>query len=93
MDPVRTPFDQTLALLDRSGWRRSARVFNDRVLDRETVDELLRARELPKLLKCAGINRFLVQSDLNLATAAKTRNAINDKKQSAPYTSKTNVIT
>jgi hypothetical protein len=61
MDPVRTPLDQTLALLDRSGRRRSERMFNDRVLDRESVAELLRARELPKLLKCAGINRFLVQ--------------------------------
>jgi hypothetical protein len=60
MDPVRTPLDQTLALLDRSGRRRSERVFNDRVLDRESVAELLRARELPKLLKCADINRFLV---------------------------------
>jgi hypothetical protein len=61
MDPVRTPLDQTLALLDRSGRRWSERMFNDRVLDRESVAELLRARELPKLLKCAGINRFLVQ--------------------------------
>ena len=61
MDLVRTPLDQTLALLDRSGRRWSERMFNDRVLDRESVAELLRVRELPKLLKCAGINRFLVQ--------------------------------
>jgi hypothetical protein len=61
MDPVRTPLDQTLALLDRSGWRQSGRVFNERVLDREGVAELLRARELRNLLKCADINRLLVQ--------------------------------
>ena len=61
MDPVRTPLDQTLALLDRSGWRRSGRVFKDRVLDRESVAGLLKARELRNLLKCADINRFLVQ--------------------------------
>ena len=61
MYPVRMPLDQTLALLDRSGWRRSGRVFNDRVLDRESVAELLRARELRNLLKCADINRLLVQ--------------------------------
>ena len=60
MDLVRTPLDQTLALLDRSGRRRSGRVFNDRVLDRESVAGLLKARELRNLLKCADINRFLV---------------------------------
>ncbi len=61
MDQVRTPSDQTLALLDRAGRRRSRQYLNDRVLDRESVDELLRVRELLKLLKCADINCFLVQ--------------------------------
>jgi hypothetical protein len=41
MDLMRTPLDQTLALLDRSGRRWSERMFNDRVLDRESVAELL----------------------------------------------------
>jgi hypothetical protein len=54
MDPVRTPLDQTLALLDLSERRRS-------VPDRESVDELLRVRERLKLLNCADINCFLVQ--------------------------------
>jgi hypothetical protein len=61
MDPVRTPLDQTLALLDRPERCRSGQYLNDRVLDRERVDELLRVRELLKLLNCADINRFLVQ--------------------------------
>jgi hypothetical protein len=60
MDLVRTPLDQTLALLDRSGRRRSGRVFNDRVLDRESVAGCSKPRELRNLLKCADINRFLV---------------------------------
>jgi hypothetical protein len=34
MDLVRTPLDQTLALLNRSERRWSERMFNDRVLDR-----------------------------------------------------------
>jgi len=60
MRPVRTPLDQTLALLDRSGRCRSGRVFNDQVLDREGIAGLLKARELRNLLKCGDINRFLV---------------------------------
>jgi hypothetical protein len=35
MDQVRTPLDQTLALLDRAGRRRSRQYLNDRVPDRE----------------------------------------------------------
>jgi hypothetical protein len=61
MHPVRMPLDQTLALLDRSGRRRAGQYPNDRVLDRESVHELLRVRELLKHLNCADINRFLVQ--------------------------------
>ena len=57
MDRVWTALE-TLARLERSGRRRSERMFNDRVRDREGVDELLRAR---KLLKRADIKRFLVQ--------------------------------
>jgi hypothetical protein len=90
MDQVRTPSDQTLARLDRAGRRRSRQYLSDRVLDRESVDELLRVGELLKLAKS---NSSSSKSGLNLATAAKTRNAINDKKQSASYTSKPNVIT
>jgi hypothetical protein len=58
MDQVRTPSDQTLARLDRAGRRRSRQYLNDRVLDRESVDELLSIGELPKL---ANIKLFLVQ--------------------------------
>jgi hypothetical protein len=69
------------------------RIFNNRGIDREGVAGLLRPDEFLELLKLDEIKLFLVQvRSLNLATAAKTRNAINEKKQTAPYTSKTSAI-
>ena len=64
-------------------------IFDNRRLERESVARLLRAHKLLKLLELDEIQLFLVQIRSQLGPAAQTRNAINEKKQSAPYTSKT----
>jgi len=81
--------DLTLALLYRTGWRRCRRIFNNRDIDREGVAGRLRAHKLLELLKLDQIKLFLVQVRSEFRHAANTRNAINEKKQIAPYTSKT----
>jgi hypothetical protein len=49
MDQVRMPVDQTLGLLDWTGWRRPGLIFNDRGIDLEGVAGLLSADELLKI--------------------------------------------
>jgi hypothetical protein len=58
MDQVRMPVDQTLGLLDWTGWRRHGLIFNDGGIDLEGVAGLLTADELLKLLK---LDEILVQ--------------------------------
>ena len=89
MEQVRAHSDRRLALLYRTGWRRLGRIFNNRGIDREGVARRLRPDKFLELLKLDEIKLFLVQVRSQVAPAAKTRKAINEKKQTAPYTSKT----
>jgi len=83
---VRTPLDQTLALFDCTGRLRSGRIFNNQVLDRERVAELFRTRELLQLLKFIDI---LVQVRSQFCHRGQDQECEHDKRQNAPYTSKT----
>lgn len=84
MEQVRAHARRTFALLYRTGWRGLGRILNDRGIDRERVAGLLRGEGSFKLLKLDEIKLFLVQVRSQSDTAAKIRNATNEKKQTAP---------
>jgi hypothetical protein len=82
MDQVRTPVDQTLGLLYRTGWRRPGLIFDDRGIDLEgaagplSVDELLKLEEI------------LVQVRSQFCHRGQDQECDNEKIQTAPYISK-----
>jgi hypothetical protein len=88
-EQVQAPSDRTLAPIGRAGGgEQDGSSMIGGSIERASPDRTV----LTSFSSSARSNLSSSRSGLNLASVAQTRNAINDKKQNAPYTSKTSAI-
>jgi hypothetical protein len=82
------PWRRSLGLTDRGGADRGECL----MIGSATGTALPNSSELESFSSAPISNASSSKSGLNLATEAQMRNATNEKKQSAPYSSKTSVV-